>query len=370
MLDFCSVSSFRTNYGFPFRANFRGARFVFQSPVLVDQILSVILVVSLILIAVSFRPKIFLISAITALVLLVFFDQMRLQPWVYQYFLLLVVITLNDESDSNQTLGLAQIIVAGLYFWSGVQKLNFTFSHETLPILLAPLQSFFPSIEPPYIFLGIGIALTEIFIGIGLFIRKTRNTAVCFAVFTHSIILIFLIAKNYNSIVWIWNTILILLVVISFWQSENSLKETIKTATDFKGKIAKSIVAVSLLLPILSFFGWWDMYLSGALYSGNVEVSVIRIDENLLENLPPKAQKVVIQTKNGEARMLPLFEWAMTELNVPAYPEKRISEQVARNVCKLATDKSKVELIVKERPAILDGSYRVIRSNCEQLAKR
>lgn len=303
--------------------------------------------------------------------LLIFQDQTRLQPWVYQYLLLLIILVWqsDDENISDQTLGLTQVIIAALYFWSGLQKMNFTFSHETLPILLASVQNLFPQTQLPFVFLGITIALLETLIGCGLLFRKTRNPAVCLAITMHGTILILLIAKGFNSIVWIWNAALILLVVVAFWKSEISLKETTKTAIGWKEKFTKSFVVASVLLPILSFFGLWDMYLSGALYSGNVEVAVIKIDEDLFKNLPPKAQQSVFQTQNTNDKILPLFEWSIAELNVPAYPEKRVSKQIAREVCKLANDKSKVELIIKERPAILDAKYEVKKNNCAELEK-
>lgn len=340
----------------------------------IERLLTVTLIISLISIIFSQRLRIFSVAAIASLILLIFFDQMRLQPWVYQYTLLLAVITLcdwqtEDEADATLALGLAQIIIAGLYFWSGVQKLNFSFSHETLPMLLSPLQNLFPSIQLSFVLLGIGMVLVEAFIGCGLLFRKTRNLSVCLAVAMHAIILGFLIAKSYNSIVWIWNATLIPIVFISFWRSNISFKQTIQAESDWKGKIAKSIVAASVLLPVLSFVGWWDMYLSGALYSGNTETAVIRINENFLEKLPQKAQEVVFETKSGE-KILPLFEWAINELNVPAYPERRVSRETARKVCNLTNDKNQIELIIKERPAILDGSYKVSRISCAELEKR
>ncbi|CAN5617679.1 hypothetical protein BH20ACI4_BH20ACI4_23740 [soil metagenome] len=353
---------------FPITRTFPRVPLFFEVPILFDQILTIILIVSLISLIFFQKLKIFLMTAIVSLILLIIFDQMRLQPWVYQYLLLLVIFALtDDEPHSNQMLGLAQIVIAGLYFWSGVQKLNFTFAYETLPILLAPLQNLFPSIRLPFVFLGISIALLEILIGIGLFFRKTRTPAVYFAAAMHAAILILLIAKNYNSIVWIWNATLILIVVVSFWQSENSIKQTIKTAFDWKGKFAKSIVAASVLLPVLSFWNLWDMYLSGALYSGNVEIAVIKINEDLFNDLPPKARQVVFQTQNTGDKILPLFEWSIAELNVPVYPENRIFKQITRQVCKSANRKSDVELIIKERPAILDGSYKLTRIDCRQI---
>jgi hypothetical protein len=67
--------------------------------------------------------------------------------------------------------------------------------------------------------------------------------------------------------------------------------------------------------------------------------------------------------------MLPLFEWSLADLNVPAVPERRIFRRVARDVCRSAEDKTAVELIVKERPAITDGSFQVTRTNCAALEK-
>ncbi len=304
-------------------------------------------------------------TAIASLMLLIVFDQMRLQPWIYQYFLVLVIFALKkDELDSDQTLGLVQILLAALYFWSGLQKLNYSFSHEVLPKLL---ESIFPEIGLPFLFIGIAIALIEILIGIGLVFRQTRKIAVFSAVITHTAILLLLIAINYNRIIWIWNIALILLVFTAFWKSEISFKQTFQSAADRKIKFAKAVVAAIVLLPVLSFFGLWDMYLSGALYSGNTEIAVIRVDEKSLGKLPLTAQKTVFQTKKDDEKMLPLLEWSIAELNVPVYPEKRIFRQIFYKVCKLSGNSNFVELIIKNRPAIFDGSYKIDRSLCRQL---
>lgn len=358
---------------FPIERTFPRTPFLFVLPesfaVYFEWFFSSILVISLLSIIFCRRPNFFLFVAIFSLTLLSFFDQLHLQPWVYQYLLLLVVFyrhdwQTEDESAVNQTLGLAQIIIAGLYIWSGVQKMNFTFSHELLPALLAPLQNLFPSVQLPFVFLGITIPVTESLIGCGLFFRKTRNLAVCLAVLMHSFVLSLLIAKDYNSIVWIWNFTLIFAVVFAFWQNSVSLRETI---INRKFTPVKLIVFASVLLPILSFFGWWDLFLSGALYAGNVEIPVIRINEEVFEKLPPTAQSTVFQTKTTGEKMLPLFEWSIADTNAPVYLEERVFRQITREVCKLASDKNQIELIVRERPAILDGHYKVTVINCLEL---
>jgi hypothetical protein len=117
---------------------------------------------------------------------------------------------------------------------------------------------------------------------------------------------------------------------------------------------------------VLSFRGWWDKYLSGALYSGNTVIAVVRVDRRVYEKLPVVAQRQVFATKSGE-QMLPLFEWSMADLNVPPYPEPRVFRQVARAVCKLGGEDSHAELIMKDSPAILDGSYQITRIDCSLL---
>jgi hypothetical protein len=364
---------------FPISRAFPRAPVLFALPensvVFFERLLAVVLAASLVLTIISRRWKIFSLIAAAALAVLIFFDQTRLQPWVFQYWLLIVVLAFGktqaaDEDASRQTLSLVQISIAALYFWSGAQKLNYTFAHETLPKLLAPLENLFPAVQIPFVFLGVTIALIESLTGIGLLFRKTRRVAVCAAIATHLVILTLLVARNYNHIVWIWNAALVAIVLFAFWRSEISLKPSIRTAGDWREKLIKTIVAASVLLPALSFFGFWDMFLSGALYSGNVEVAVIRTDENLFAKLPPKAQAVVFQTKNGGERMLPLVEWSIAETRVPVYPERRVFRQVFGEVCRLAGDESKPELIIKERPAIFDGSYKVARIDCAGLEKR
>lgn len=341
----------------------------------VERSLAVILTISLAAAAFVRRPAIFLAAALAALAAAIFFDQTRLQPWVYQYFLLLVVLALGGcrtESDllAKQTLGLLQIVCAGLYFWSGVQKLNFTFFNQTLPFLLAPVQNVFPNVQLPVFLLGFGVAAAEIFIGCGLLVRKIRRVAVPAALVAHAVILVLLIGNDYNRVVWIWNAALMLLVIILFARSDASIKRAFAPqGGGWKTKAAKFVAAAAIVLPALSFVGWWDAYLSGALYSGNTQAAALRIDDKVYDRLPPAARQSVFRMTSGE-RILGIFEWAMTDLNVPPNPEPRIFERAARSVCRLATDKTAVELVVKQRPAIFDGKYEVTRKTCAELERQ
>lgn len=311
-----------------------------------------------------------LLIAISLLAFLVMVDQMRLQPWVYQYFILLIVLALYrrktvSESSSDKILGLVQLAVASLYFWSGLQKLNHTFAHETLPDLLTSLQIISPENTYPAVVFALLIAIFETSIGCGLLFVRTRQIVVWCAVVMHAAILGLLIAKDYNSIVWLWNAALIVMVLVVFWRSDLSVWHEINFRNEKhrESTLAKVLVLAFVLLPALSFAGRWDMYLSGALYSGNTQVAVIKINQQVFENLPDTARAQVFRTSTGEM-MLPLLEWSIADLNVPNYPERRVSEKVFVDVCKLADDKRSIELIIKKTPAILDGKYQVAHVDC------
>ncbi|MGI8494459.1 MAG: hypothetical protein ACR2L1_03985, partial [Pyrinomonadaceae bacterium] len=350
---------------FPVFRTFPRAPLVFGLPehfvVPFEWLFSSILFVSLIAVVFSRQPKVFLAIVIFSLLLLAFFDQTRMQPWAYEYLIIFAVFYWHDwENPDNsaieRTIGLGQIVVAGLYVWSGIQKMNYNFAHDILPFLLIPVQNLFPTFELPLGFPGIAIPLTEFLIGCGLLFRRTRNAAVCFAVSMHTIILSLLIAKDYNSIVWVWNLTLIFAVVFAFWNNNVSLKEVVANEKFAPRKI---MVFAFAALPFLNFFGYWDSFLSGAYYSGNVEIPAIRISEEVYEKLPESARAAVFRTQNGNRQILPLFEWAINDTNAPVYLEERVFRKITLEICGLADDKSQVELVIKKRPAILDGRYEV-----------
>jgi hypothetical protein len=362
---------------FPSNRSFPRVPFLIALPeavvVPVERSLCAILVIALIATPVVRRATTVSAIAVATLGLQIVFDAMRLQPWIYQYLLLLGVLAVHreqtkDDQAVQRTLGLSQIVVAALYVWSGIQKLNFAFSHEILPKVLEPLHHVL-SVHPPFVTTGIGMALVEVFIGCGLLFSRTRELCVWFAVATHVVILGLLITAGYNSVVWAWNAALPLIVVTLFWRSESAPWRTLRdwSAANRITRVAHVGVILTALAPALSFWGWWDMDLSGALYSGNTAVAVVRIDDEAYKKLPQTAQRQVFRTKNSGMQILPLLEWSMAELNVPPYPEPRIFRRLTSQVCTLAEGDTAVELVMKGRPSILDGRYQVTRVSCAQL---
>lgn len=338
----------------------------------VEYLLSGALVIALLLLIIPRLNRILSGAAILLLVLLILLDQTRLQPWVYQYLLMLAVLfgvdwrRGEDLSSQATALDLLRLLSAGLYFWSGVQKLNFTFIVEVVPKLF-PVE-FLPAFLPVWT-IGIGVGLTEILIAVCLLsASRARKIGVVLAAATHLIIIAVLVARNYNSVVWVWNIVLIILAWLLFWREPDFSWRIIFNQREKRSRIVQGIVAASLILPVLSFWGWWDMYLSGALYSGNTSLAAMRVSDDVLPKLPPTAQAIVFRGANGDAAV-PFAEWALNDLNVPPYVEPRVYKQIGREICRLAEDPAGVELILKERPAVLTGEYQVKRLSCFELSR-
>lgn len=346
-----------------------------------DYLLSILLLIALAFSIISKRPSRYLVAVVAVTLLLVLFDQTRLQPWVYQYVVMLASLAwlrpgeANPDNRENSALIIAanQLIVAFLYFWSGTQKLNWTFANEVMPALLESARIHLPAAFLAYLpVTAIGVAACEALIGLTLVIRKTRHTAVVLAVGMHLLVLLILMLARHNTVVWPWNIAMMITVVTLFWRFDLSLarKELWRwQGSNLVSYLPKVVVVICGLAPALSFFGWWDLYLSGALYSGNTPVAVVRISERVGGRLPEVAQQQLFTTTHGEL-ILPFHEWSLNDVNVPPYPAVRVHKRLARQLCGYADDPSEIELIIRERPSLKDGSYLVSRADCQQLSAR
>ena len=91
-----------------------------------------------------------------------------------------------------------RLIIVSIYFWSGVQKINPGFAHETFQWMTNP----FPGSVPAAI--GFIAPLAESAIAIGLLTRTFRNAAVIAALTMHALILVSIgpLGHNHNRVVW------------------------------------------------------------------------------------------------------------------------------------------------------------------------
>jgi hypothetical protein len=280
-------------------------------------------------------------------------DQNRGQPWMYLYWVLLLLSLFSDKT----VLPACRLALALVYFWAGIQKLNGTFFTAIPAWFVQPAIGW----GLPHVMvagLRASVALTplfEIFISAGIWFPKTRWLAIAIAAILHGAALVFLgpLGHNVNLVVWPWNIAMVALLVVLFGSKEcTGLPQTLRELRRFRG--VSLVLGLYALLPILSFFGCWDSYFSFALYSANLSKADLYVTQSFRERLPGRLQKYVDPVENYDPSFqLPcVFEhprWAASELGVPELPEPRGYAVMFRYVAAYATNENDCRMVVETR---------------------
>ncbi|HVF44696.1 MAG TPA: MauE/DoxX family redox-associated membrane protein [Pyrinomonadaceae bacterium] len=326
----------------------------------------VALVALLVLVAVRPRPRAHAAAFVALASLYVLFDESRLQPWFYQYLFMtaaLAAYSWRDGEDAREPLRACALVVACVYFWSGVQKLNPQFFAEVLPSLAAPylarLPASFARLLTP---LGALVPLTEICAGLMLLTRRWRRAGVVLALITHAVVLLLFVPFRRNNVIWPWNAATAAFVLILFRRGADGPR-------DFLPRRALSLQTAALVLfgvmPALSLFGLWGQYLSSALYSGNVARAEFALGERVGGKLPPRVRSKLRPAQDGFR--LDLGHWSYAELNVPAFPSAKVRGRAAATLCEFAESPADVRLEVSEPPRFFGGETRTTAFDCDTL---
>jgi hypothetical protein len=132
--------------------------------------------------------------------------------------------------------------------------------------------------------------------------------------------------------------------------------------------IHAAVAVLVLLAPALSFAGLGDAYLSGALYSGNVQEAVMLVSPAVRDRLPGDIRRHVSTNRAG-LDVLVFADWSLAELGVPPYPGPRVYRSVARAVCAYTPTPSEAELIIFGRPHPWTGARETTREDCGALGR-
>ena len=333
-----------------------------------DYVLFGALVLLLVVVALRARPRVEAFALVALGALLVLFDLSRLQPWVYQYlFLISALAAYSWTGDARATLRACGLVLACVYFWSGVQKLNPQFFAEVVPSLAGPylarLPASFARLATP---LAVLIPLIEICAGLMLLTRRSRRVGVVLAVLTHLAVLLLFVPLRRNNIIWPWNVAMAALAVVIFWRDASGFR-------DFLPRRILSFQTLALalfgLLPALGLFRLWGQYQSAALYSGNVTRAEFIVGEGVARKLPTRVRQKLRPTDGG--LRLDINQWSYAELNVPAYPSERVYRRAAAALCLLAESPSDVRLEVSEPPRFFfDAARTKTTLDCDDLTER
>ncbi len=302
------------------------------------------------LVLAAWFPRIGISVFLVGSLFLALIDQCRLQPWFYMYWVMLL-LTLADEASA---LTACRFALSAVYVWGGIQKLTPDFFNLVAPWFVKPAAEWLPVSAITLLKWSIYTApFVEIFIGIGLWFQRTRKVAVIATIVVHLVALVFLgpLGHQHNWIIWPWNLVMPALVLILF--PRGALGQVWLTLR--RPAWSFTVVALFWLLPILSYFGKWDSYLSFSLYTGHLTKADIFISASLREKLPPVLHEFIVPTpapfnEQLQGPYVVLVElWADKILGTPPLPEARNYRNAARYLASFATDPNELRLVLIPR---------------------
>lgn len=322
-------------------------------------------------------------------------DQNRGQPWLYMYWVMLL-LSLFPAPTAHAA---CRAAIAIVYLWGGIQKLNARFFTVTPEWFVAPAASWnLPSVLIDLLKLSVKAApFIELAIAVLLWFPCVRRIAFALTILTHTFALVFLgpWGHNYNWVVWPWNLAMITLVFGLFawgklFESPATTPEpggTLRPARRTKdaaaaiscftfsqtlaalraAKPTAVLVALYGLLPILSYSGRWDSYFSFALYSENLAVANMFCTESFRDHLPADLKRHVqkfpqaYDPHHQGPYTFSFTAWAYEEMHVPAISEPRNFVNVYRTLLPYARKPEDLRLIIGPRsgPVIFYEGERV-----------
>jgi len=280
------------------------------------------------------------IGIVSIWAIMVMQDQMRLQPWAYQYVLMLLPFAWIGRKGENAAgvIWIAQVIMVAVYFWGGLHKLGPQFVglyEDTLMVSWLENSSGFV-----HSFLKAGstvIPWTEMLMAVLLVFPKTRRIGVVMAWVMHLIILVWLgpVGIGINSVIWPWNMAMMVLVSVLFWMDSPPLLslEPLKESPRGMVWIAALVGVLAAVAPIFSMTGKWDRYLGFHLYSGHQQRVILALQPSGVAKLDDSYAPFVIEKRFfGNMSELDFMPWAHQELNAPFVSEDRVALALAKSL--------------------------------------
>lgn len=272
-------------------------------------------------------------------------DQHRLQPWAWQFFLLAVLLSLADDTTARRGW---RWLVIGIYFWSAVSKLDYTFCHEQGPALLGGLKQAMGLRGMPNrwtealdVVGSLGIALGELSVAVLLAWPRARWLGLWTATIMHLALLAALgpFGLNHSLGVLLWNVFFIVQNWLLFREAAASHPPSGETAliqvgswlrdlatwpTSRPNRLALGVIAAAMAWPVLEPFGYCDHWLAWAVYSARTDVFEVslRIETNVSFRPVSASPHLIIEHFGANGRF-DLARWSLNELAAPIYPQNR-----------------------------------------------
>jgi len=272
-------------------------------------------------------------------------DLLRFQPYTYMYFFTMVWAVF----FASRSIDALKIMVASVYVWGGVHKINATFFLSLFPEFIEPLYTFPKELSLLAALIVLVMFLVPVFeatIGLLLvFFPRQRRLATGMACIMLVVVLtgLGLDGDAWNLIVWPWNIYLFLLVLMLLYKPA-SADERVRFRFDTPTLVT---IALFSIVPMCVLFGWGHSYPAFKLYSGNTKrAEVIFGQEENIARLPANLGQLV-----GRARTLSLVDWTAHEFELIVYPESYVFRRGAEGLCPYLTDRQHATLRIYDSPS-------------------
>jgi hypothetical protein len=267
-------------------------------------------------------------------------NQHRFQPWVWQFFILSLVLAAAQASTASSAW---RWLTIGIYFWSGLSKLDSEFGLQHGQFLL---EGLFKSVGltnflrswPSGIRHSVASAFpaVEFLIALGLSWQITRRTAVYGAAMMHLCLFLALgpLGQNHQPGVLVWNLFFLAQNAIVFRRQPiepvQELNTPNKTNFGFGGRFAKLVVAAALIWPATESLGYCDHWPAWALYASKPERVSVYVHETELSKLPDNLRIYLpAQTVIDDWHPFRIDRWSLVAAYVPIYPQDRFQVGIA-----------------------------------------
>jgi hypothetical protein len=296
------------------------------------------------------------LPAIGVLVCTVFWvlqDLLRFQPYTYMYFFTILWVVF----FTSRSIDALKIMVASVYVWGGVHKINATFFLSVFPEFIEPLYSFpkEPSLLAALIVLVMFLVpVFEATIGLLLifFPRQRRlTTGMAFLMLVVVITSLGLDDDAWNIIVWPWNIYLFLLVLMLLPKPARA-DERVRFRFDIP---TLATIVLFSITPAFALFGWGHSYPAFKLYSGNTKRAEVIFSPNENLTLLPNSLGQLV----GRAHTLSLVDWTAQEFGLVVYPESYVFRRGAKGLCPYLNDGQHATLRIYDLPPFygIDTTY-------------
>lgn len=342
-------------------------------PIIVDRILLLILIGSLASLFFSTAggpgSRAGLLTFAIAALGLVLLNQQRTQPWMYQFILVALVLA---STNFKQAFALLRLLNVSIYFYSGVSKLDLSFSYglgQQFFQAARGLMRMDPSSSGLVKHIAAGtpafgawpllFPIGEIVIALALIYPRTRRVAVWAACAMHLLLLLILgpFGLNHQYGVLIWNVVFMLLNVILFapfrvpesnlTSSSQANPEVVEKLVNRSGSVfASLLIGWAVIWPCFEPLGGCDTWLAWGLYADHGEELTIEVSESGIEKLPPlwkgrlgtslihrhsePDDEIVVR------RVLHPKDVSLNVLKAPVYPSNRFLLAVALHIAATA----------------------------------